>query len=77
MDHQTRMEIISRHAEGNCNVAQRYFGRDHLFLEPLPAPDAPLAQMVLPEHSMDLMRDYVTPMVRGLIRQYADQPAKT
>ena len=76
MDHPTRMEIIRRHAEGNANVARRYFGRDDLFLEPLPSPDAPLAQMVLPQDATALMRDYVAPMVRGMIKQYIDSPTK-
>ena len=77
MDYPTRMKIISRHAEGNFNVARRYFGRDQLFLDPLPTPDAALAQMVLPPESTVLMRDYVAPMVRGLIKQYVDTTAKT
>ena len=77
MDHATRMEIMARHAPGNAAVARRYFGRDDLFLEPLPAPDAPLAQMVLPQDSTELMRAYVAPMVRGLIKQNPDAPTKT
>ena len=76
IDHATRTGIIERHAPGNAAVARRYFGRDQLFLEPLPAPDAALAQMVLPPDSTALMRDYVAPMVRGMIKQYIDQPAK-
>ena len=76
LDHATRSEIMSRHAPGNAAIARRYFGRDHLFLEPLPPADAPLAQMVVPQDSAALMRDYVTPMLRGLIKQFVDQPAK-
>lgn len=45
MDHATRTQILAKHAEGNAAIAKRYFGRDELFLEPLPAPDAPLAQL--------------------------------
>jgi len=77
MDHSARMEIISRHAEGNANVARHYFDREALFLEPLPAPDSLLAQMVLPQDSGVLMRDYVAPMVRGLIKQFIDANLKT
>ena len=77
MDHPTRMEIMARHAPGNAAVARRYFGREDLFLEPLPGPDPPLAQMVLPQDSVTLMRDYVAPMVRGLIKQYVDSTTKS
>ena len=77
MDYKTRMDVIARHAPGNAAVARRYFGRDQLFMEPLPAVDAPLAQMVLPQDSAVLMRDYVAPMVRGLIKQFVDATAKT
>jgi hypothetical protein len=76
MDHATRTAIMDRHTTGNTNVARRYFGRDQLFLEPMPAPDAPLAQMVLPADTAILMRDYVAPMIRGLIKQFIDQPTK-
>ncbi len=76
MDPDTRARIIATHAEGNANVARRYFGRDQLFLEPLPSADAPLAQMVLPTDSATLMRDYVAPMIQALIKQYVDSPTK-
>ncbi len=76
MDYKTRMAVLDAHAAGNANVARRYFGRETLFQEPLPSPDAPLAQMKLPPDSETLMRDYVAPMIRGLIRQYIDSPAK-
>ncbi|MEO8243067.1 MAG: hypothetical protein ABI832_12215 [bacterium] len=76
MDHDTRMKILATHAEGNANVARRFFNRENLFLEELPGPDEPLANMALPSDSMTLMRDYVAPMIRGLIQQYVDSPAK-
>lgn len=76
LDHDRRMQVLAQHAEGNANVARRYFGRDQLFLEPLPAADAPLAQMTLPPDSETLMRAYVAPMIRALIQQYIDSPAK-
>lgn len=76
MDYKTRMDVIARHAPGNAAVARRYFGRDQLFVEPLPAVNAPLAQMVLPNDSAVLMRDYVAPMVRGLIKQFVDATPK-
>ena len=71
------MRILADHAEGNANIARRYFGRDQLFLEPVPEAEAPLAAMNLPADSAVLMRDYVAPMIRGLIRQYIDSPTKT
>ena len=76
MDYDTRMAVLASHATGNANVARRYFGRDELFLDPLPARDAPLAQMKLPPDSETLMRDYVAPLIRGLIKQYIDSPTK-
>jgi hypothetical protein len=76
IDHATRQGIMAEHAEGNANVARRYFGREDLFLEPLPGPDAPLAQMVLPADSDTLMRDFVAPMIKAMIKQYIDNPPK-
>jgi hypothetical protein len=76
IDHETRMRIMAGHEKGNSNVARRYFGRDKLFEEPMPAADAPLAQLILPSDPAILMRDYVAPMIRGLIQQYVDLPPK-
>lgn len=73
---QARKAVLDAHATGNANVARRYFGRDALFVEPLPDPDAALAQMILPQDSATLMRDYVAPMIRGLIKQYIDTPTR-
>ena len=77
LDYDTRMRIMEAHAEGNAAIARRYFGRDLLFLEQMPAPDEPLAQMVLPTDTAALMRDFVAPMIRSLIKQHADTPTKT
>jgi hypothetical protein len=77
IDYDTRMAILATHAEGNANIARRYFGREELFLEPLPGPDAPLADMTLPQDSTTLMRDYVGPMIRDMIKQYVDSNAKS
>jgi hypothetical protein len=33
--------------------------------------------MTLPPDSESLMRDYVAPMIRDLIRQYVEQPTKS
>lgn len=76
LDSAQRSAIMARHAKGNANVARRYFGREELFLEPLPPADAPLAEMVLPADSATLMQDFVAPMIRALIQQYIDSPTK-
>ncbi len=77
IDYETRMRILATHAEGNANIARRYFNRDDLFLDELPGPAVPLANMSLPTDSGILMRDYVAPMIRGLIKQYVDSAAKS
>jgi hypothetical protein len=77
MNHETRLRILATHAEGNARVARRYFGRDQLFLEPVPDPNAALAQMVLPQDSATLMRDFVAPLIQAMIKQYIDAPSKT
>jgi hypothetical protein len=76
MDHATRAAVMALHEEGNANIARRYFGRDALFLEPMPGPDDALAKMVLPSDSAALMRDFVAPMIQSLIKQYVDSSAK-
>ena len=77
MDHATRTAIMALHAEGNANIARRYFGREALFLEPMPGPDEALSQMTLPPDSTTLMRDFVAPMIQSLIKQYIDSPTKS
>ena len=37
-----RQEILAEYAAGNASVARRYFNRDQLFLDPLPAADTPV-----------------------------------
>lgn len=62
-----RRAILSEYQEGNTAIARRYWGRDALFLAPLPAEDAPLAQMKIPEDSTALMEKFVAPLFRQLI----------
>ena len=76
IDPETRAAIMAEYAAGNSALAQRHFGREALFLDPMPAPDAALAPMVLPADSYALMRDYVEPMIRGLIAQNMEPPVK-
>lgn len=73
IDHATRLEILAEHAPGNRLLAQRYFGRDQLFIAPVPGPDAPVAPMRLPDDSYDTMRKFVEPFVRALIAAEKDR----
>lgn len=65
-----RVSLLEEYADGNRNLAQRYFDRDTLFLEELPAPDAPLANMALPSDTTVLMEQFVAPLVRATIRNH-------
>ena len=69
-----RAAIMAEYADGNRSIAQHYFGRDALFLEPLPAADAPLAQMALPDDSYALMRDLVAPLMQEIITHQKRRP---
>lgn len=71
--HAARAELMAEYAPGNRALAQRYFGRDALFLEPLPGPDVPLAQRALPADSDTLMRDYVWPLISAIIQDQQNQ----
>ncbi|MEO9778542.1 MAG: hypothetical protein ABJH07_23405 [Sedimentitalea sp.] len=71
--HAQRVALMAEYERGNRALAERYFGRDALFLEPLPGPEVPLADRSLPADSDVLMRDFVAPLVRELIR---DQKAE-
>ena len=62
-----RAALMAEYDLGNRAVAQRYFGRDELFLEPLPGPDASLARMELPTDSYVLMQDLVAPLLQEII----------
>lgn len=67
--HDQRRQIMDEYAPGNRNVAQRYFGRDQLFFEPLPSPDQPIANPVLPPNPELLMQRFVSPFVQELINR--------
>ncbi len=69
IDPATRAAILERHAPGNAALARRHFGREALFLEPPPPPDAPLARLALPADPEALMDRLVAPFVRELIAQ--------
>lgn len=67
MPHAQRQQVMAQFAAGNRALAQRRFGRDALFLEPLPGPEAPLAQRQLPQDPYVLMEQFVAPLLSGVI----------
>lgn len=66
MPHEERMQILAEFAASNRETARRYLGRDVLFEEPVPGPDALLADRQLPPNSVRLMKTMVASMVREL-----------
>jgi hypothetical protein len=66
MDATTRTALMQEYAIGNDAVAQQFFGRDQLFLEPLPALDAELAQTELPKTTKETMETLITPFVHAM-----------
>jgi len=63
-----RQSIMAEYAPGNKAIANRYFNRDTLFLEPLPKAGAPLAEMRIPEGSAHLMERFVAPLLMELVQ---------
>jgi len=75
-----RREILAEYDSGNRAVAQRLFGREALFSDPLPAVDAPIARLQLPDDGYGVMEELVVPFVRQLIalhRERVDKSGKT
>lgn len=61
-----RQQVLNRFAGSNRRVAERYFGREDLFLEPPPPPDA--LYFRLPEMPRGkLMRQWVAPVISELL----------
>lgn len=75
MDADTRHRILDIYAAGNKAVAQRYFGRETLFLDPLPPRDAAVAEMCLPSEGYAVMQDYVADFVRAMALIRAEEAA--
>lgn len=67
LPHDRRRELLEEYAPGNRALARRRFGREELFLEPLPDPEAPVARLALPADSYALMGFYVAPFLEALI----------
>lgn len=61
-----RQAILAEYEAGNRALAARYFDREDLFLEPLPAPDMPLAQLTIPQDSAEMLAQFVAPLVRQM-----------
>ncbi|MEL6646090.1 MAG: hypothetical protein AAFQ05_00065 [Pseudomonadota bacterium] len=61
-----REKCLARYADSNAWIAQRYFERDKLFFDPLPAADAVLANGALPQDRDAFLADYMHPYVRAL-----------
>lgn len=62
-----RRKILAEFDEGNRAIARRYFGRDKLFLAPLPDKAAPLANLALPGAPDQLMNRFVGPLISHLV----------
>jgi hypothetical protein len=62
-----RAGVLARFAASNRAVAREFFGREALFLEPPPPPDAPYFRF--PDLDRErLMRDWVAPVVHELLK---------
>lgn len=62
-----RQAILQIYEAGNRAVAARHFGRAELFLDPLPAKDAPLARLDLPSTPADVLQRFVGPLLEQLV----------
>lgn len=65
--HRERVTLMREYQEGNQALAQRYFGRDELFFDPLPGPEVPVVDMALPADSYELMEKFVSPLLKTVI----------
>jgi FkbM family methyltransferase len=60
-----RRAVLAQFAASNAALAAARFGRDRLFLEPPPAPDAPV--FAFPDLDREtLLRDWIAPVLRAL-----------
>ncbi|RVV97621.1 hypothetical protein EKE94_13910 [Mesobaculum littorinae] len=69
MPPELRQAILSDYEAGNRALAQRRFGREALFEQPLPAADAPLAQLAIPQDSQGLIDQFVAPLLRQMVEK--------
>lgn len=68
--HQERLAIMQEYAPGNRAIARRFFGRDDLFLEPLPSADAPVTVPALRQASSEVMGQLVAPFISQVIEGF-------
>ena len=68
--------MLADYAAGNRALARRRFGRDRLFLEPLPSWRAGLDRMRLPATGDKLMDELVAPFLGELIREWQEEDAR-
>ena len=68
MSPEARSHVLEQYAAGNRRVAKRYFGRQDLFLDPLPKPETPLATLDIPSESEAVVARYVGPMLMQLVQ---------
>ncbi|WP_370231830.1 hypothetical protein [Cognatishimia sp.] len=62
-----RESVLADYAVENAAVAQRYFGRDALFMDPLPPADGPLANLNIPRDSNEVIEKFVVPLLKQLL----------
>ena len=74
LDRRARERVLKDYAAGNRAVAERYFGREELFLDPLPDRGAPLAKLEIPADSATLIDRLVAPL---LLQMIADRRSET
>ncbi|WP_415918905.1 hypothetical protein [Tateyamaria sp. SN6-1] len=67
MPHDQRRAVLAEYEAGNRALAQRRFGRDTLFMEPLPSEDATLAHLELPQDPAAVLSRFVAPLLEQLV----------
>lgn len=67
LPHDQRLAIMAEYEAGNTALARRRFGRDRLFLDPLPDASEPVADLALPESGDEMMALFLRPFVKGLV----------
>lgn len=68
-----RQSIMNEYAPGNRKVANRFFGRDELFVEPLPDKSASVVAPAIPQDTEEMMQRLMTPFMSELIKKFSDK----
>lgn len=69
LGYEERVELMQHYDAGNAKIAQAYFDREQLFLDPMPAPDAPISELKMPSDPSDVLERYVAPLILELYEQ--------